>query len=238
VNGGATCPKCRQYTRLRHDGTMGEHRTEYYVMGQPRGGQRRARCNYAGVTPDEAEQGVTMVTKRVAEYHAAGGLDGLKARFAATGSGSIPRRTLAKKAQRPTGPDKLTVEAVIHRDRGQCAWCGDRVSGERGTGWSVQHRRPRRMGGDRRPDSNSPANLVLLCGSATTLCHLAAESQRAIAYDRGVLLRDNEVPTQRPVEHAAFGWIYLTDDAAITMAPPPINRDGVLDLGGYWDGAV
>lgn len=27
------------------------------------------------------------------------------------------------------------------------------------------------MGGDKRPDTNLPANLVLLCGSGTTGCH-------------------------------------------------------------------
>lgn len=66
--GGTTCPKCRQYAALRKDGTLGEHRTEFYVLGQRPGGRRRERCGYAGVTPEEAKAGITVLKKRTAAY--------------------------------------------------------------------------------------------------------------------------------------------------------------------------
>lgn len=122
--------------------------------------------------------------------------------------------------RRPTGPSKLTVDMVIHRDRGQCAWCGDRPEGERGTGWSVHHRRPRGMGGTRRDDTNSPANLVILCGSGVDQCHGTVESRRGDAYDRGVLVRQNFDPSQVAIEHAVHGWVYLTDDGEAVTEPP------------------
>ena len=133
------------------------------------------------------------------------------------------QRKPARKVARPTGPDKLTVEVVIHRDRGQCAWCGGRITGERSIDWSVGHRRPRRMGGDPRPDTNSPANLILLHGDGVSGCHGALESQRAVAYDRGMLLHDTDTPSRRPVEHAVHGWVYLSDDGEAVTEPPVMS---------------
>lgn len=69
-SGGTTCPQCKQHAHLRRDGTMAEHRTEFYVWGQKPGGRRRERCAFAGVTPEEAEAGVTAHKKRYEEYRA------------------------------------------------------------------------------------------------------------------------------------------------------------------------
>lgn len=130
------------------------------------------------------------------------------------------KRTPMKRQYRPTGPDLLTREKVWERDDGQCAWCGDPITGERSVDWSVGHRRPRRMGGDPRPDTNSPANLILLHGDGTTLCHGLIEGQRTVAYDLGMLLHDGDRPCQRPIHHAVHGWCWLTDDGEAVSEPP------------------
>jgi hypothetical protein len=122
--------------------------------------------------------------------------------------------------RRQTGPSQLTVDVVIHRDRGQCALCGDRPDGERGTGWSVHHRRPRGMGGTRWDEINSPANLVILCGSGATLCHSTVESRRSVAFDLGLLVRQNAAPSQVPIHHAVHGICWLTDDGEAVTEPP------------------
>jgi len=130
--------------------------------------------------------------------------------------------------RRSTGPDRNTVDAVLERDQRSCAVCGDGITGERGWDWSIQHRRPRRAGGDTRPDTNLPSNLVAVCGSGTTLCHGRIESHRAEAYEHGWLLRERDVPSQEAICHAVHGWCYLTDDGQVSLSPPPINVDGVI----------
>lgn len=56
-------------------------------------------------------------------------------------------------------------------------------------GMSVHHRRPRGMGGTKRPGINEAENLLALCGSGTTGCHGRIEANRAESYSRGLLLR-------------------------------------------------
>jgi hypothetical protein len=56
------------------------------------------------------------------------------------------------------------------------------------------------MGGDRRPDTNAPQNLITVCGHATEpgLCHLLMESRRVSA-EKGWVLLDREDPLEVPV---------------------------------------
>lgn len=107
-------------------------------------------------------------------------------------TGLQPRRA------RDTGPSKVTKELVWARAGGRCELCGGPLAGMRG--FSRHHRRPRRMGGSRRPDTNSPSNILLVCGSATTPdgCHHRIEANRAQAYDEGLLLRDGQNPEEPP----------------------------------------
>ena len=80
--------------------------------------------------------------------------------------------------------------------------CGARVDfvdGVRGWDWSLQHRRPRGMGGTRLAEINSPANLLLLCGSATTGCHGYVERERAAALHAGWLVPSSSDPTRDAV---------------------------------------
>ena len=50
----------------------------------------------------------------------------------------------------------------------RCARCGKDVTYIQS---SIQHRKARGMGGTNDPSINSPANLIVLCGSGTTGCH-------------------------------------------------------------------
>lgn len=124
---------------------------------------------------------------------------------------------------RNTGPSKLVVEVVIHRDRAQCAFCGKRPDGERGEGWSVHHRRPRGMGGTWRDDTNSPANLVLLCGTGNQQCHGWVESHRIEAFGLGLLVRQVATPSQVPIQHAVHGLGWLTDDGEFVHQRPVMS---------------
>lgn len=112
-----------------------------------------------------------------------------------------------------SGPNRATVMAVLDRDGYRCVRCGAPIEGERGRDWSLQHRRPRGMGGTRRTDANSPANLIALCGSAVTGCHGHVESHRAEAVTNGWLVPQCFTPATSPVlvDHGSR-WVYLTDD--------------------------
>ena len=119
-------------------------------------------------------------------------------------------------------PTEETFEVVYDRDEGRCAHCGDDVLGVRGVDFSLHHRRPAGMGGDRRPETHAAGNLVLLHGSGCTGCHGAVESRRADALERGLLVPRNAVlpPAAHAIEHAVHGWCYLLDDGSVSTDPP------------------
>lgn len=123
-----------------------------------------------------------------------------------------------------TGPTRATVELVCQRDANRCAWCRGVVTGVRGEDWSIQHRRPRGMGGDRRPETNLPGNLVLVHGNGTQGCHGVIESRRAEAQEKGFLVPKGSVlpPAFHAIEHAFHGWVYLLDDGSISSHPPGV----------------
>jgi len=91
---------------------------------------------------------------------------------------------------RRTGPSAAVRDEVYERAGYRCERCGD-ADGP----FEVHHRRPRGMGGSRREDTNSPANLLLLC----TRCHLWTESNRATALERGYLVPQGQDPATVPV---------------------------------------
>lgn len=110
-----------------------------------------------------------------------------------------------------TGPDLQTVMLILVRHDYRCARCGEPIQGERGVDWSMQHRRPRGMGGSRWEYINSPANLIPVSGSGTTGCHGHMEKHRAEALTYGWLLPKSTVdPALHPVlvEHGSR-WVYL-----------------------------
>ena len=145
-----------------------------------------------------------MSKRRRAELHAAGIYP--TSTFATT-EGRLP----ALSQRRATGPDRLTVDAVLERDSWSCVVCGCGIFGERGWDWSIGHRRPRRDGGDPRPETNFTANLVTLHGSGTTGCHGVVESLRTESYALGWLLHAEDIPSRCPMQHHLHGWVYLND---------------------------
>lgn len=85
---------------------------------------------------------------------------------------------------------------IYARAQERCERCGVYAYGG-----SVHHRRPRGMGGSKRPETNGPANGLLLCGHASTPggCHQWVETHRAEALDLGLLVLQSHTPTEVPV---------------------------------------
>jgi hypothetical protein len=139
----------------------------------------------------------------------------------------------ARKRPVHTGPTGVTVRLVVDRDRGCCVRCGAAVSGERGVGWSIQHRRSRGNGGTSRPDTNEPQNLILLGGDGTTGCHGWVEHHPIEADTHGWAVPMHGVrsnPLLEPVEHALHGRVFLTADGGHSTERPEVAAalDAVL----------
>lgn len=107
-----------------------------------------------------------------------------------------------QRGRRPTGPKRETIWTLAARSGGYCETCiGTRI------GAHVHHRQPRQMGGTRRAEINSPANLLHLCAP----CHAAIESNRELAYRQGWLVHSGSDPAQVPVT-LATGTVFLLPD--------------------------
>lgn len=70
------------------------------------------------------------------------------------------------------------------------------------------------MGGSRDPVTNSPANLLYLCGSGTEGCHGWVESHRSESYADGLLLYRNDDPMEMPVR-LRRGTVFLDDEGGV-----------------------
>jgi hypothetical protein len=119
----------------------------------------------------------------------------------------------------PKNPDPETVRRVVEREQGRCICCGVDVLGERGWGWSIHHRRGR----DRRPDSHSLANLVLLAGASNVDgCHGRVHQQsRSWSRPRGLWLSRaaGTDPLSVPLLLHGERFVYLTADGTYCDAP-------------------
>lgn len=111
------------------------------------------------------------------------------------------------KRPRSTGPRAVVRLVVVSRAGGSCELCGVPVAVVDDDGqvtpvaaYSIHHRQPRGMGGTDDPAVNSPANLLLLCGTGTSGCHGLVESQRAMAVTNGWLVPRPTDPATVPVE--------------------------------------
>lgn len=147
-------------------------------------------------------------------------------------------RRVRKVTRRDTGPSPAVKDLVVDRADGCCEVCRARLATLMGDSWtwirpySIHHRRPRGMGGTRRPDANSPANLLLLCGTGTTGCHLQVETHRDEAIALGLLVHQADDPAGVPV-HTAYGrpWGFavLHDTAgSFTWSPIPVRTPSWL----------
>ena len=100
---------------------------------------------------------------------------------------------------------------VLERDACTCQMCGENVMHKLA---SIQHRRPRGMGGSALV--NIPSNGVLVCGSATTpdSCHNEIEHvDRTKAQEFGYLIPklSGIHPSTVPLWTFTRGWILLDD---------------------------
>jgi len=155
--------------------------------------------------------------------------------------GIARRKAQSAKRVKDTGPKRSVVELVFDRDGGCCVRCGKAVRAEgRGEEWSVQHRRARGAGGDVRPETNLPANLVVLCGSATSAggCHEWAERHRAEARLAGLSMRWKQDPQKVPVS-TWWGAVFLDDKGYWRKAEqcPECRCDPVLCENAVPDGS-
>jgi hypothetical protein len=107
-------------------------------------------------------------------------------------------------------PAKLR-ELVLERDEYRCVRCGCSIVGQR---YSLQHRKARQMGG--RKGAHTAANLVVLCGSATTGCHQIVESEREYAQRQGYAVPSWGDPEKLPVWRHGFGWQLPSEDGWIS----------------------
>ena len=131
------------------------------------------------------------------------------------------RRTAMKRSARDTGPSRKVRALVLARDGEACVGCGRHV-GDGYTWWSLQHRVARGVGGD-----NSPCNLVVLCGSATSQgCHRLCEDRDREMHDRGLWLRSDEDPGLVPVmiasEHGSGVTAWLTEAGTYLFEAPAV----------------
>lgn len=125
----------------------------------------------------------------------------------------VVRRT---RAARDTGPTTDVRAQVAMRADFRCEVCGRPVGGAAVRSW--HHRRPRAAGGTRRTDTNSPANLLLVCGTGTTGCHGRIETNRAWARSRGYLVTQTADPSVVPVQLPSGHLVRLTHDGTYQEA--------------------
>jgi hypothetical protein len=145
--------------------------SEIRRCGKRYGTETEARCSKRGL-----QQGAMFVPCRVP---GCGGWHVTTARKVAA-------------ATADTGPSRKVRALVVARDLGRCVCCGRNVLGRQA---SLQHRRARGMGGTSEAHANCCCNLVLMLGSATTLCHGRAESRRYRRdKGRGYVLEHGEIP--------------------------------------------
>lgn len=142
-----------------------------------------------------------------------------------------PRR---KKA--PAVPSRTVRSDVIARDGSYCQWCGRYAQPVPGF-YSLQHRRARGAGGTNRLDANGMANLVFVCGTATTGCHEFIESHPAEAAARGFRISQGESPSEIPIRCrnpiSGLSWHLLDDDGnkpfmTIADAESVLRARGIL----------
>lgn len=117
--------------------------------------------------------------------------------------------------RRSTGPSPAVRELVWERDGGCCVRCGSYGGVHAFPPHQIHHRRPRGMGGSRQGDTNSPANLIMLCSA----CHCEVESHRLEALAFGYVVRQGgDDPVTIPISYCGR-WVLLTHDGQIKECP-------------------
>lgn len=107
-------------------------------------------------------------------------------------------------------PTRKVCALVDARAQECCERCGKHAEGG-----SRHHRRAKGMGGDKRPDTNLPANLVLLCGSGTTGCHGWVHANPRDAQLLGWIIPRWADPLEVPIPAYTSAWsalVFLDND--------------------------
>lgn len=131
-------------------------------------------------------------------------------------------RVTVPRKRKETGPTPAQRALVAERAAWCCEVCGHRLHD--GTGWtaahSFHHRQARGAGGSSRPETNSPTNILLLCGTGVTGCHGFIESHRALAEADGWLVRHGIDPATVHVTVDRHGEpVLLTPDGEYLLEP-------------------
>ena len=111
-------------------------------------------------------------------------------------------------------PTRATINLVWNRDQSRCFICCRLLLYGNG-GYSIHHRRPRGMGGSKDPVTNSPANLLLLCGSGTSGCHDRIERGRLEARSNGWLVPYYDDPRLVPALRWRRSLVWLTETGGL-----------------------
>jgi len=126
------------------------------------------------------------------------------------------KRVMLSRRYKATGPTPDVVDAVYERAGYSCEICTEAVGDRRGVDHHIHHRRPRALGGSKRPDTNLPSNLLLLCPA----CHRDVESHRGVAQSMGWLVVQGVNPATVAVLVQRDRWVYLTEDGRYSDNPP------------------
>ena len=117
---------------------------------------------------------------------------------------------------RNTGFSPKVREMILERAGGMCEGmvteeCTSRIE-------AIHHRKPRKMGGSKRPDINAASNGLALCAD----CHDFIESNRAYARSRGLLISQH---SSEPVSCVGVWrrgvWVLLTDAGGVVGQAVP-----------------
>jgi hypothetical protein len=138
-----------------------------------------------------------------------------------------PRSTLpcpspAPKAKKPpagrAAMPKWLADYVLERADWCCDWCGHSIVGQP---FSRQHRRAHGRGGRAGGELHTAANVIALCGTATTGCHGRAENQeRALAYRLGFAIRgEARAPEEVPIFRHEQEWVLPTEAGWVSADP-------------------
>ena len=108
-----------------------------------------------------------------------------------------------------TGFSRAVRDIVTERAQDHCEACGvGRIE-------QIHHRRPRGMGGSEMYVTNTAANAL----AVDSRCHALIESQRALALDRGWLIRQGQNPADVPVLRHGSEWVLLLEEGGVSVPP-------------------
>ena len=114
-------------------------------------------------------------------------------------------------------PSRKTCDLVDARDEYRCVRCGRSV-------YEVLYfsRHHRHMRSHPFKELHSAANLILLCGTGTQLCHGWIHAHPKEAMENGWLVSGfNDHPETVPILTAQHGWVLLNLDGTYTPVDTP-----------------